>query len=145
MGWTSSFFMFIGRLLMAAIFLFSAYGKLMNFDGASAYMASKSLPIIPLLLGLSIVIEFVGGLSLIFGYKVRALAAILILYLIPVTFLMHDFWMTQDPMQSQNEMYHFFKNLAIIGGLLYVVSTGAGYLGFDRCYSVCKKEIEEKK
>lgn len=144
MGWTSSFFMLIGRLLIAAIFLLSAYLKVVNYDGTEAYMASKGLPMVPLLLGLSIVIEFVGGLSLVFGYKARALAVVLILYLIPVTLMMHDFWMIQDPMQSQNNMYHFFKNLAIMGGLLYVMTAGSGYFGFDRCY-ICKKEIVEVK
>lgn len=144
MGWTSSFFMLIGRLLMAPVFLLSAYAKVVDYDATAAYMASKGLPMVPLLLGLSIVIEFIGGLSLIFGYKVRALAVILILYLIPVTLTMHDFWMMQDTMQSQNNMYHFFKNLTIIGGLLYVAATGAGYLGFDRCGYACKKDEVKK-
>ena len=146
MCWTSSFFMLLGRFLLAAIFLLSAYGKVVHYDATAAYMASKGLPIVPLLLGLSIVIEFVGGLSLIFGYKIRALATLLILYLIPVTVIMHDFWMMDDPIVSQDNMFHFFKNLAIIGGLLYVVSVGAGYIGFDRCSSSCRidKDLEIK-
>lgn len=146
MRWISSFFMLIARLLIAALFLSAAYGKVTHYDATAAYMASKGLPMIPLLLGLSIVIEVVGGLSLVFGYKIRALAIILILYLIPLTFVMHEFWMNSDPMQRQNEMYHFQKNLAIIGGLLYVVSCGAGYLGFDHLgHRHKKEEIEVKK
>ncbi len=144
MGWTSSFFMFVGRLLIAALFLLSAYGKIVGYSATEAYMASKGLPMIPLLLGLSIVIEIVGGLSLVFGYKIRTMAIILILYLIPVTLTMHDFWMIQDPLQNQLQMYHFFGNLAIMGGLLYVAALGAGYIGFDRCCSR-KSEVVEKK
>lgn len=140
MTWTASFFMLIGRLLMAPIFLLSAYSKVANFDATAAYMASKGLPMVQLLLGLSIVIELVGGLSLILGYKVRALAVLLILYLIPVTLTMHDFWMMQDSMQSQNNMYHFFKNLTIMGGLLYVAAIGSGCLGCDYCCSKKEKE-----
>lgn len=142
MGWTSSFFMLIGRLLLAAIFLISAYNKVVFYDATAVYMASKGLPMVPLLLTLSIIIEFVGGLSLVLGYKIRALAVLLIIYLIPVTLTMHDFWMMPDPMQMQNNMYHFLKNLAIMGGLLYVASVGAGYLGIDRCGYACRKEAK---
>jgi len=145
MGWASSFLMLIGRWLMAAIFLFSAYGKVMNYDGTAAYMTTKGLPMVPLLLGLSIVIEFLGGLSLVFGYKVRALSILLVLFLIPVTLTMHNFWTMTDPLQMQDNMYHFFKNLAIMGGLLYVAATGAGYIGCDRCSSgSCRKDIDVK-
>lgn len=137
--WASSFFMFIGRLLLAALFLIAVAGKLMNYDATAAYMAVKNLPMIPLLLGLTIVIEAVGGLSLLFGYKVRFMATVLALYLIPVTLLMHDFWTVQEPMMKQIEMYNFLKNLGIIGGLLYVAACGAGHIGFD-CCGKCKKE-----
>lgn len=147
MGWTSSFFMLIGRILLSAIFLISAYIKVTNYDTEVAYMASKNIPMIPLLLGLSIVIEFVGGLALLLGYKTRALATVLILYLIPVTLVMHDFWMTPDPQAMQNQFFHFLKNIAIIGGLLYVASTGAGRLSCDRCGAYCsrKETVEVKK
>lgn len=144
-GWRSSFFMLIGRILMAAIFLLSAYEKVMNYNATEAYMTSKGLPVVPLLLVLSIIIEFIGGLSLLIGYKVRALSIILILYLIPVTLIMHDFWMMSDLMQRKDNMYHFFKNLAIMGGLLYVASSGAGFFSFDRCRYTCKKEMVVQK
>lgn len=139
MAWTSSFFMFIGRLLLATLFLVAVYGKIMNYDATAAYMASKNLPMVPLLLGLTIIIESLGGLSLLLGYKVRFIAVILFLFLIPVTGLMHNFWDVQDPTMKQGELYNFLKNLGVMGGLLYVASCGAGYFGFDRCYS-CKKE-----
>lgn len=140
MGWTSSFVMLIGRFLMGSLFLFTAYGKVMHYDATATYMSSIGLPVVPLLLGLAIVVEFIGGLSLIFGYKIRVLSIILVLFLIPVTLVMHDFWMDTDPVQKQENMYHFFKNLAIMGGLLYMTATGAGYLGCDRCSSHCQKD-----
>lgn len=143
MGWTTSFFMLIGRLLIAILFFVAVYGKVMNYDGTAEYMASKGLPMVPLLLALSILIEFVGGLSLVFGYKVRWMSIILILYLIPVTLIMHDFWMMQDPVQIQNNMFHFFKNLAIMGGLLYIASRGAGLIGFDRLH--IHKDVDIKR
>jgi putative oxidoreductase len=143
MGWASSFFMLIGRLLIATLLLLSVYNKVTNYDGTVAYMASKGLPMIPLLLGLSIVIEFIGGLSLVFGYKVRIISIIVILYLIPVSLIMHDFWMINDPMQKQNQMYHFFKNLAIIGGLLYIAATGPGYFGFHKHRHRKEEEIQK--
>lgn len=145
MGWTISFFMLIGRFLLAAIFLISAYGKVMNYDSTAAYMASKGLPMIPLLLGLSILIEFVGGLSLVFGYKTRALATLLILYLIPVTLIMHDFWMIENPLLREDNLIHFLKNLAIIGGLFYVAATGPGHIALDRFRTRHKKEMVVQK
>jgi putative oxidoreductase len=140
MCWSSSFFMLIGRLLLAVLFLVSVYGKVYGYDATVAYMASKNLPAIPLLLGLAIIIEFLGGLSLLLGYKVRFMAIILILYLIPVTYFMHNFWTAQDPHEQNMQMFHFLKNVAIIGGLFYVVANGAGYLGCDRCGNSCKKD-----
>ncbi len=142
MSWVSSFLMLVGRILLAAIFLLSAYGKVVHYDMTQSFMASKGLPLVPLLLMISIVIEFLGGLALLFGVKVRSAATLLFLYLIPVTFLMHDFWMIGDAMQKQDNFYHFQKNLAIMGGLLYVAATGAGYFGFDRCSYACKKDKE---
>lgn len=141
MGWMSSFLMLIGRLLLGGLFIFSFYGKVMEYDTTAAYMATKGLPFIPLLLGLAIVIELVGGLSLIFGYKIRAMALLLFLYLIPVTFFIHDFWNAQAP-NDRIELINFIKNLGIMGGLLYVAATGAGFLGCDRCNHnhVCKVE-----
>lgn len=137
--WSSSFFMFIGRLLLATLFLVAVSGKLMNYDATAAYMTLKKLPMVPLLLILTIIIEAVGGLSLLLGYKVRYTAILLVLFLIPVTGLMHNFWTVQEPMMRQIEMYNFLKNLGVIGGLLYVAACGAGYLGLDCCHS-CKKE-----
>ncbi len=145
MGWTTSFFMLIGRFLMAILFFVAVYGKVTNYDATASYMASKGLPMVPLLLGLSILIEFVGGLSLVFGYKVRWLSVILILYLIPVTLIMHDFWMMPDSVQRHDDMFHFFTNLAIIGGLLYIAARGAGFIGFDRGHIVHKKDVEIKR
>jgi putative oxidoreductase len=113
---------FLGRVLISLIFLFGALGKFMNYDVMVGYMASKELQYIPVLLYVSAFIELIGAICLIIGYKRKVAATILFLYLIPVTYFMHDFWNLSGPAQ-QPEMIHFLSNLAIMGGLLTIVST----------------------
>jgi len=103
----------------------------MDYEGAAAYMAAKQLPMIPLLLYASALVEIVGGLSLLLGYKTRWGAILLALYLIPVTYLFHDFWNVAEAEAMKEQMIHFFSNLAIFGGLLYVICCGAGGCSCD--------------
>ena len=124
--------MFIARLCLAAIFLASCISKFMFFDQTSEYMASKGFVAVPLFLVAAAVVEFIGGLSLVFGFKIRLGATLLLLYLIPTTGIFHDFWnLTGAEQQLQQIM--FLKNLAIFGGLLYVLCFGAGILSCDAC------------
>jgi putative oxidoreductase len=119
-----------GRILIAVIFLLSGLGKLGNWGGTASMMASKGLPLVPLLLPLTVLFELGGGLSVLLGFKARIGAIALILFLIPVTLVFHDFWAVQGP-QRQMQMINFLKNVAIMGGLAYVVAFGAGPLSID--------------
>jgi len=119
-----------GRILIAVIFLLSGFGKLGNWSGTEAMMASKGLPFVSLLLPLAVLFELGGGLSVLLGFKARHGAIALILFLIPVTLVFHDFWAVQGP-QRQMQMINFLKNVAIMGGLAYVVAFGAGSLSID--------------
>lgn len=140
----SGIFMFIARLCISGIFLYGAYLKFFFYDASFQYIASKNLPMIPVLLIGAAIVEVIGGLSLIFGYKARAGAILLILYLIPTTILFHDFWNIVEPIAKQLQTIMFLKNLAIFGGLLYIASTGAGRLACDCCSKSChaSKEIQ---
>lgn len=115
----------VGRALMAAIFIVSGFGKIAGFAGTSGYMASKGLPFVPVLLALTIIIELGGGLMLLLGLKARWAATVLFVFLIPVTLVFHAFW-TADAASLQVQQIMFMKNLAIMGGLLYVAAFGAG-------------------
>lgn len=124
----------IGRILLAAIFVLSGYGKIGGFEQTAGYMASKGLPIITVLLALTIVIELGAGLLIVIGWKARWAAAVIFLWLIPTTFVFHAFWAV-PPEQMQMQMIQFMKNLAIMGGMLYVMAYGSGpySLGKDDC------------
>lgn len=119
-----------GRILLSLIFIISGAGKIFAFSQTAAFMASQRLPLASLLLTATIALEIVGGLSLLLGFKARALALLLFLFLIPTTILFHNFWAASGP-DAQMQVAHFLKNLGIMGGLLYVTAYGAGPLSID--------------
>jgi putative oxidoreductase len=97
------------------IFVTSTLSKLFSWGSNVDYMTSKHLPMIPLLLAGALAIEGLGSLCLITGFAARAAASVIFIYLIPVTFLLHDFMST-----------NFQKNLGIMGGLLMIAAYGPG-------------------
>lgn len=121
----------LGRILLAAIFIKSGWGKIGGFEGTAAYMASKGLPMVQVLLVLTILVELGGGLLLAVGFKARWAALAIALFLVPVTFLFHAFWGIPAE-QVMNQTNHFFKNAAILGGMLMVFAFGPGRLSLDR-------------
>lgn len=121
----------LGRLLLAYIFVLNGYGKIAGFAGTAKYMASKGMPLIePLLVG-TIIIELVGGLMLAAGWKARWAAWAFFLWLIPVTLVFHAYW-SVPPEQVMAQTIQFQKNLAIMGGMLYVAFMGPGRLSLDK-------------
>lgn len=120
-----------GRILLALIFLKSGIGKIGGFAGTAGWMASKGLPMAEVLLAITIVIEIGAALMLILGYKARLGAAALLLWMIPVTFIFHNYWaMPADQQMIQQIM--FMKNLALMGGMLYIMAFGSGHLSLDK-------------
>jgi putative oxidoreductase len=119
------YFPVVGRFLLALIFVLSGWGKITGFEGTVAYMASKGMPFPQFLLPGAIIVELGGGLALMLGWKARWAALALFLFCIPTALVFHNFWAV-PPEQAQNQMIHFLKNLAIMGGLLYVVAFGPG-------------------
>ena len=120
-----------GRILMALIFLLSGFGKLTSFAGTAGYMASKGMPMAEFLLVGAIIFELGGAVMLVIGWKVRWGALMLILFTVPATLMFHNLW-AADAAQYQNQLNHFMKNVAMIGGLLYMMAFGAGPLSLDQ-------------
>lgn len=135
----SSLGLLIGRICIAVIFLLSGYGKIVGFDGTAHFMAAKGMTMVPFFLTVALIVEIIGGLSVLLGWKARWGAALLFLYLIPVTFIMHDFW-NADAAGKMMQQINFLKNLAIEGGLLYVATIGAGSWSFDGCSHCSSKQ-----
>lgn len=112
----------IGRLLLGLIFVMSGINKISSFAGTQQYMASQGIPMTSLFLVGAIAVEVLGGLSVILGYKARWGAAVLFAFLIPATLIFHTNF------GNQTQMIMFLKNLSIMGGLLFVITHGAGPL-----------------
>lgn len=110
----------IGRICLSIIFIIAGWNKLTGFEGTLEHMSNKGLPLTELLLVLTIIIELGGGLMLFFGLLARWAALAIALFIIPVTIVFHPFW--ADPTQ----FHAFFKNLAILGGMLYIMVHGSG-------------------
>src|SRR5229473_2514416 len=107
----------LGRLLMSVIFILSGFGNLMHFSQTASMMAGKGIPLATVALVLTIAIELGGGLLLITGYKVRYVAIVMALWMVPVTLTFHNFWAFQGDVREM-QMSNFLKNVAIMGGLL---------------------------
>ena len=115
----------VGRLLLAAIFIISGFGKLMAPAGTIGYIASAGLPFASLAFAVAVAVELGGGLLLVAGFKTRYVAAILALFSVVTAFAFHG------NVSDQNQMIHLLKNIAMAGGLLQVVAFGAGAWSVD--------------
>ena len=116
---------FVGRILVAAIFILSGLGKIGAPAATQGYIAAMGLPA-PLLAYIgAIVVELGGGLLLLAGYRTRLVAAALALFSIVTAFVFHH------ALADQNQMIHFLKNFAMAGGLLQFVAYGAGRISVD--------------
>ena len=118
----------VGRIALGAIFVISGLGKLANWSGTAGYAASKGIG--GALLAVATALELLGGISVIVGYKARWGALALLVFLVPVTLVFHHFW-GLPPDQQQQQLVEFLKNLGLAGGLLIVLSRGAGAYSFD--------------
>src|SRR5450755_185679 len=126
---TTRYLVPVGRLLFAAIFLMSVPS---HFAQATYdYAAQQGLPMANVLVPLSGVLELVGGLSLLLGYRARIGALLLALFLLPVTLVMHKFWGISDPMHAQMQQIQFMKNAALLGATFVLMYFGAGPVSLD--------------
>jgi len=122
--------MLIGRILLAAVFLVAGARKLMGVAGSAGYLAKLGFPAPEIMVWVAIVIEIGGAVLLITGWHARRAAWLLILFVAIATAMAHRFW-EFDAAQYNNQLNHFLKNAAIIGGLLYVAMLGAGAVSLD--------------
>jgi putative oxidoreductase len=118
-----------GRVLFSLIFLLAAIGHFSHPE--IAYAAQQGVPLASLAVPLSGVVALVGGLSVLVGYQAKWGAGLLIVFLVPVTLMMHNFWAVKDPMMAQMQMAMFLKNVSMIGGALLITQFGAGPLSLD--------------
>jgi putative oxidoreductase len=121
----------LGRMLLALIFVVSGFGKIGQFADTAGALASKGLPLPEVGVVLAIAVELGGGLMLVFGWKARWAALALAVFTIFASIFFHNFWMMSGEEVLTNQIM-FFKNLAMIGGMLMVWAFGPGRYSVDR-------------
>jgi putative oxidoreductase len=118
------------RILLSVVFILGGIGKIFAFSLEEGFLAAKHFPLPAVALGIALIIELVGGLAILAGMRTKFTAWIVFLYMIPTTFLFHNFWAMQGA-DRLDAMIHFEKNLAIMGGLLLLAAFGAGAYSVD--------------
>ena len=118
-----------GRLLFSLIFFFSG---LSLFSPATAdYAASQGVPLAHVLVPIAGILSVLGSISIFLGYKTRIGAAMIVLFLVPVTLVFHHFWTIADAGARESAMIDFMKNASILGGALILLVQGAGDYSLD--------------
>jgi putative oxidoreductase len=105
----------VGRILLTAIFLISGFFKVRAYSQMVGFATAKGLPLAGAAIACAAALEIIGGIAILAGFKARIVSWALFLYLIPTTFLFHNFWALEG-MERQDNVTHFLKNLAIMGG-----------------------------
>jgi putative oxidoreductase len=117
--------LYLGRILFGGYFIMGGYNHFANLTMMAGYSQSKGVPAAKAAVGVTGILLLIAGVSTLFNfYPVIGLSA-LILFLVPVTVVMHAFWKVQDPMAKMGERVNFMKNLALLGGALILL---AGFL-----------------
>ena len=119
----------VGRVLYSGIFLMTILGHFSQ--GYIGYATQQGVPAAGLLVPLSGIIAIAGGLSVALGYKAKIGAWLLVIFLIPVTLAMHNFWAVTDPMMRGVQIAMFMKNLSMLGAALLITYFGSGPLSLD--------------
>lgn len=119
----------IGRVLFSLIFLLSGVSHFTQLDAMSKYAASSGVPAPKLSVAVSGLMVLAGGLSVLLGLYMEIGAWLIVLFLLPVAFMMHAFWKVGDPMQRATQQAHFMKNVALAGAamILYWAVQMQGY------------------
>lgn len=120
----------IGRLLIVALFLPAGLGKISGFEGTLGYFASLGIPAPVFALVATIVIEVLGSIALIIGFQTRVVAVIMAIFTLVAAATGHAFWAAPADAVFIAQLL-FFKNIAVMGGLLVLASAGAGNFSID--------------
>lgn len=121
---------FVGRLLLAALFLPAGIAKITGFAGTVGYIESVGLPMATLAAIAAIVLEVAGGIALIIGLGTRFAALALAFFTLVASFIFHAYWAVPADQAYVTQLL-FFKNIAVAGGLMSLAAWGAGGWSLD--------------
>ena len=121
----------VGRVALVAVFIKSGLEKLIDPSGLAGMLGAKAFPMPKALAYAAGVVEVVLGILVAVGFQARIAAFGLFAFTIVATLIAHNYWDMTGPARRANEV-NFWKNVAIMGGLLMVAATGAGRFAFGR-------------
>ncbi|MES2586307.1 MAG: DoxX family protein [Pseudomonadota bacterium] len=120
----------VGRLLIVALFLPAGLGKIAGFEGTLGYFASLGIPAPVFALVVTILIEVLGSIALLVGIQTRIVAVIMAIFTLAAAVTGHAYWAAPADAVFIAQLL-FFKNIAVMGGLLVLASAGAGRFSID--------------
>ena len=115
----------LGRVMISTLFILAGLSKVAAPAATIGYIQSVGLPLPSLAYGIAAFIEIVGGITLLLGYRTRIVAGALFVFTLAIAAFFHNHF------GDQNQFIHFFKNIAICGGFLFVAVSGAGAWSLD--------------
>jgi putative oxidoreductase len=128
----------IGRILISAIFFYEGIDSILYAEKTKLTMAEYHITWRPdFLLYSSIIFLMIGATLLLIGYRIRFGALLLLIYWLPVTFIVYSFWNDPPDEQRLNAIL-FMKNIAVAGGLLLIAAHGGGRYSIQRLFQVTK-------
>lgn len=128
------YLLLLGRVFYAWIFLKT---PIAHFSQGTIDAAAKhGVPMANILVPVSGLMAGLGALLIILGYKAKFGAWLIILFLIPVTFTMHNYWTITDPQMHQMQMGNFIKNMSLLGAAMMIAYFGSGPLSIDKTPSI---------
>ncbi|MBS0625684.1 MAG: DoxX family protein [Verrucomicrobia bacterium] len=119
--------MLLGRLAVCSFFLWTALEKIKNWHRAGDFLKHKHVPYANYVLPVCVALQVVGGLSLLLGFYTRLGAIFLLIYMVAHAYKIHDFWNSQGE-EKTTQLQFFLKDLAVIGGLLFILAMGGGHI-----------------
>lgn len=127
---TNNLFTLVGRLALAALFLPAGLSKITGFGGTVGYIESVGLPLAALGAVIAIIVEVAGGAALIAGFFTRTAAIALAAFTLVASFFFHAYWAVPADQAFMQQLL-FYKNIAVVGGLLILAAHGAGQWSVD--------------
>lgn len=119
----------LARIAISLIFIQAVLGKILGWSGQAAYMSAHRVPAVQPLLAVALVVELVGVICLLVGYRASLAAFVMSVYLIIVSVMLHNFWshsVVRSDMAQMMAQTEFMKNMGIVGGLLMIAAYGPG-------------------
>ncbi len=111
----------IGQILFGGYFLWQGINHFQNHKGLAGYTASKKVPAPSVAIFGTGVLLVLGGLGVLFNMYTLVALILLVIFLVPVTFVMHAFWNETDPQAKSSQQIAFLKNIALLGAALLMM------------------------